>query len=164
MVVPSAFHANEGATGIRQLYLRQTRLEWCLSFENRRKLFDIDSRFKFTLVVARLPGPTRTIRCAFYLTDFAQIEDPGRLMDYDTAFIGASGGAHTTLLELRGATDLGIARRMFRLPRPFDVWTGGLGVLLSREAHMTDDAGRFTPITALLDRVSRPRTGRSRTG
>ena len=125
MVVPSAFHANEGATGIRQLYLRQTRLEWCLSFENRRKLFDIDSRFKFTLVVARLPGPTRTMRCAFYLTDFAQIEEPKRLMDYDPAFIGASGGAHTTLLELRGATDLAIARRLFRLPRRFGTWTMG---------------------------------------
>jgi hypothetical protein len=29
MVVPSAFHANEGATGIRKLYLRQTRIEQC---------------------------------------------------------------------------------------------------------------------------------------
>jgi hypothetical protein len=152
MVVPSAFHANEGATGIRQLYLRQTRLEWCLSFENRRKLFDIDSRFKFTLLVARLPGPTRTMRCAFYLTDFAQIEEPKRLMDYDPAFIGASGGAHTTLLELRGSTDLAIARRLFRLPRRFGTWTDKTGILLSREAHMTDDAGRFTPIAILLDR------------
>ena len=43
MVVPSAFHANEGTTGIRQLYLRQTRLEWCLSFENRRKLLTIST-------------------------------------------------------------------------------------------------------------------------
>ena len=77
MVVPSAFHANEGATGIRQLYLRQTRIEQCLSFENRHKLFDIDSRFKFALVVARRPGPTQTVRCSFYLTEFAQIDEPG---------------------------------------------------------------------------------------
>ena len=88
MLVPSAFHANEGATGIRRLYLRATRLQWCLSFENRRKLFDIHASFKFTLVVARRPGPTRTVRCAFYLTDFAQIEDPERLMNYDFTFIG----------------------------------------------------------------------------
>lgn len=150
MVVPSAFHANEGATGIRRLYLRQTRLEWCLSFENRRKLFEIDSRFKFTLVVARLPGPTRTVRCAFYLTDFAQIEEPGRLMDYDPEFIGSSGGAHATLLELRGVGDIAIARRMFQLPQRFGVWMDGIGIFLSREAHMTDDAGRFTPVAALL--------------
>ena len=46
MVVPSAFHANEGATGIRKLYLRQTRIEQCLSFENRNSLFDIHARIQ----------------------------------------------------------------------------------------------------------------------
>jgi hypothetical protein len=150
MLVPSAFHANGGATGIRRLYLRQTRLQWCLSFENRRKLFDIHASFKFALVVARRPGPTRTVRCAFYLTDFAQIDNPERLMDYDSAFIGSSGGAYATLLELRGAGDQAIARRMFRLPRRFGAWADGIGVLLSREAHMTDDAGHFTPVASLL--------------
>jgi hypothetical protein len=146
MVVPSAFHANEGATGIRRHYLRQTRMEWCLSFENRRKLFDIDSRFKFALVVARRPGPTQTVRCGFYLSDLAQLEEPDRLMDYEAAFIGSSGGSHATLLELRGAVDLATAQRMFLIPRNFGVWTGRAGIFLSREAHMTDDAGRFTPI------------------
>ena len=58
VVVPSAFHANEGATGIRRLYLEQMGLECCYSFENRRKLFEIDRRFKFALVVARRQGPT----------------------------------------------------------------------------------------------------------
>jgi hypothetical protein len=150
MLVPSAFHANEGATGIRRLYLRETQLEWCLSFENRRKLFDIHASFKFALVVARRPGPTRTMRCAFYLTDFGQIEEPERLMNYDSAFIGSSGGSYATLLELRGAADLAIARRIFRLPRRFWAWADGLGIRLSREAHMTDDASRFTPVAAVL--------------
>jgi hypothetical protein len=150
MLVPSAFHANEGATGIRRLYLRETAVHWCLSFENRRKLFDIDSRFKFALVVARLPGPTRQVRCAFYLTDFAQIEEPARLLKYDPAFIASSGGEYATLLELRGAADLAIARGMFRSPCRFGAWAEGIGVLLSREAHMTDDASRFTPINTLV--------------
>ena len=87
MVVPSAFHANEGATGIRKLYLQQTRMEQCLSFENRKSLFDIHARFKFALVVARGPGPTQTVRCGFYLTDFAQIDEPARVMEYDLEFI-----------------------------------------------------------------------------
>ena len=37
VVVPSAFHANEGATGIRRLYLEEMALHCCYSFENRRK-------------------------------------------------------------------------------------------------------------------------------
>ena len=76
MVVPSSFHANEGATGIRRLYLSETDLRTCLSFENRRKLFDINLRQKFALLVARRPGPTRAVRCGFYLDDVAQIDDP----------------------------------------------------------------------------------------
>jgi hypothetical protein len=152
MVVPSAFHANEGATGIRQAYLQQMRLEWCLSFENRRKLFDVHGRIKFALIVARRPGPTDRIRCGFYLTNFADVEEPDRLMDYDRQFITVSGGGYGTLLELRGKTELAIARRMFLNRENYGRWTHGRGTVLSREIHMTDDAGRFTAVTDLVRR------------
>jgi hypothetical protein len=93
MVVPSAFHANEGATGIRKFYLQQTRIEQCLSFENRKNLFDIHARIKFALVIARQPGPTKIVRCGFYLSEFAELYEAGRTMDYDMEFIAMSGGA-----------------------------------------------------------------------
>ena len=51
VVVPSAFHANEGATGIRKLYLEKMSLKCCYSFENKRKIFEIHSSFKFAIVV-----------------------------------------------------------------------------------------------------------------
>ena len=152
MVVPSAFHANEGATGIRRLYLAETRLEWCLSFENRRKLFDIDGRCKFALIVARRPGPTNVIRCGFYLTDFDQIDVAGKLLDYRRELIDASGGAHSTLLELRGVDDLAITRKMFVTGQNFAAWSAARGIMLGREAHMTDDAGRFTLLSSILPR------------
>src|SRR5208337_730404 len=41
LVLPSAFHANEGATGVRQLFLRHIAMQCCFSFENRYKLFEI---------------------------------------------------------------------------------------------------------------------------
>ena len=147
LVVPSAFHAGEGATGIRRLYLRETQIDWCLSFENRHRLFDIHARCKFALVVARRPGSTRSIRCAFYLTDPGQIDEPSRMMRYDREFIATSGGAHATLLELRGTADLAIARRMFRSRQAFADWIDARGIALSREANMTDDAARFMPAT-----------------
>lgn len=145
LVVPSGFHAAEGATGIRRLYLQQTAVDWCLSFENRHRLFDIHARVKFALVVTRRPGPTRAMRCGFYLTDPQQMEDASRLMTYEPDFIATSGGSHATLLELRGAADLAIARRMFRSPRTFADWIAARGIALSREANMTDDAARFIP-------------------
>ena len=150
MVVPSAFHANEGATGVRQLYLEATRLETCLSFENRKKLFDIDGRFKFALIVARRPGPTRTVHCAFYLTELEQSNQPGRLMEYGRNFIETSGGAHATFLELRHSADVALASQIFMDRQRFGEWIGGLGIALSRELHMTDDAHSFRLVSTLV--------------
>ncbi len=149
MLVPSSFHANEGATGIRRLYLQETDLRLCLSFENRRKLFDINVRQKFALVVARRPGPTLGLRCGFYLDDFAQIDDPARVMCYDRAFIEKSGGAHLTFLELRSTEDLAVGRRVF-LPHPsLQDWMSLHGIVLGREMNITDDAHRVTPVNRL---------------
>jgi hypothetical protein len=154
MVVPSAFHANEGATGIRKLYLQDTRIEKCLSFENRKNLFDIHGRYKFALVVARRPGPTCNLRCGFYLTDLRELEEQHRWLDYDRDFIAASGGVHATFLELRDAADLVLAKRMFLECGALGRWMEKVGIALSREIHMSDDAGRFT----LLRGSSRPAT------
>ena len=149
MVVPSAFHANEGATGVRQLYLEAARLETCLSFENRKKLFDIDGRFKFALIVARRPGPTQTVRCAFYLTELEQSNEPGRLMEYGRKFIAMSGGTHATFLELRHSEDFALASQMFLDRQRFGEWIDGAGIGLSRELHMTDDAHSFRLVSTI---------------
>lgn len=146
MVVPSAFHANEGATGVRRLLLEQASIEWCLSFENRRKLFEIHSGFKFALLVARKPGPTKAIKCAFYLNDFIHPQGDSRLMSYDTRFIARSGRQYATLLELRGCQELAVARRMFLSHQRFSEWARNRGVVLGRELNMTDDASRFRPM------------------
>jgi hypothetical protein len=155
MIVPSAFHANEGASGVRQLYLQDTSLEQCLSFENREKHFDIDGRFKFALVIARRPGPTRTMRCGFYLANLAEISDPPRIIAYDRAFLTATGGVHSTFLELRHRDDMTLVRRMLRGHQSFMGWSKAAGVTLSRELHMTDDAHSFAPISELPRSTSR---------
>ncbi len=146
VLMPSAFHGNEGATGIRRLYLRESALAWCLSFENRRRIFDIDSRFKFDLIVARRPGPTRSLRCAFYLDAIDQVADPSKLLNYTMAFLQASGGASLTPLELRGPSDLAIAEQLFGNPERLGAWCEARGIRLGRDLHMTDDAGAFSPI------------------
>ena len=84
------------------------------------------------------------------MTELAEIEAPSRLMEYDRAFIAASGGAHATFMELRGVADLGVARRMLAAQQSFDAWTAARGIGLSREANMTDDAGCFTPLARLV--------------
>ena len=142
-LLPSAFHANEGATDLRRRYFSETQIACCYSFENRRKLFDIDSRFKFDLIVARKPGPTTSLRCAFYLESVADLDTPGRIMDYDAAFLAASGGNNATPLELRGAADVGIARILFAHRTTFGDLCARLGIKFGCDLHMTADAGLF---------------------
>jgi hypothetical protein len=153
MLVPSSFHANEGATGIRRLYLEETALACCLSFENRRKLFDINLRQKFAILVARRPGPTQAVRCAFYLDQLDRLGEPGRILRYDRAFLAASGGAHQSFLELRGATDLAIARTVFLRHGTLRDWTVRRGIVLGREMNITDDAHRVTPMAQMVTRM-----------
>ena len=148
-VVPSSLLANEGTAGLRTEMLTRTRLETCFTFENRRKLFDIHASLKFSAIVARRPGPTGTFRCAFYLDGLAALREPDRIMSYDRAFLTASGGEHASFLELRGAEDLRIARDLF-VDRPdMKSWMAARGIVFGREAHMTDDAWRFSPAGTL---------------
>jgi hypothetical protein len=173
LLLPSAFHANEGSSAIRRLYLDQTRWLACLSFENRRKMFDIDSRFKFALVVARRPGPTTTIECGFYLESLDDLRQPGRLLTYDRNFLETAGGAYLTPLELRGAADLELARTLFRAPHRFDTWCRSRGFAFGCDLHMTADSAAFqrlapvegkTAIPADLHRAGDAAPMRSRAG
>jgi hypothetical protein len=158
-VLPSAFHANEGATGVRRLYLQELALQTCFSFENRRKLFEIHSSFKFALVVAARPGPTTEFRCAFYLHDdewlFSGAVDDSLRYRFD--FVQQTGGDYLNLIELRSPADLAVAATCFRNGRMFGSAARDLGIRLSQELNMTYDVARFTPTWELIDDGADPR-------
>jgi hypothetical protein len=122
-------------------------VECCFGFENRKKLFDVHGRQKFSLIVARRSGPTAEFRCAFYLDAIAQLNDPNRIMMYDRDFIAATGGECETFLELRGQADMRVARHMFVGRPDMRAWMTQRNITFGREAHMTDDSHRFTPIS-----------------
>ena len=159
-VVPSAFHANEGATGIRRLYFEKLNLRYCYSFENRRKLFDIDSRFKFATLVAQVGEPTEELLCAFYLhNDEWLFESRGcpRPLCYKVDFIRRTGGEYLSLLELRSAVDLEVAEVCFSKAEPFGSVCDNLNIRLGRELHMTDDSWRLTPTAEVFPNGEDPR-------
>jgi hypothetical protein len=117
VVLPSAVHANESATGLRRLLLEQMNLACCFSFENLRKLFEIDSRMKFAAIVASKPGPTIEFPCAFYLHDDEWLFQPdkgNRLLRYTPDFLRQTTGVLLNFLELRAADTVPIAHVMYR--------------------------------------------------
>jgi hypothetical protein len=158
LVVPSAFHANEGATGVRQLYLTQMALTHCYSFENRRKLFEIHRSFKFANVVARRDvSGTTEFQVGFYLHDDEWLFGETRQrqpLTYTLNFVKRTGGDYLSLLELRSQEHLDVAEVCFRGGESFSQTCEQSRIQLGRELNMTDDAWRFTPTSdVVLDGV-----------
>jgi hypothetical protein len=67
MVLPASVHSNESANGLRNLLVNNLNLLCCFSFENRKRLFEIDIRKKYATIIAKKGGSTSTFQCAFYL-------------------------------------------------------------------------------------------------
>jgi hypothetical protein len=57
-LIPGALYNNEGCTGLRHLILDETKVVSFFGFENRHKLFDIDSRYKFVCLAVEKCKPT----------------------------------------------------------------------------------------------------------
>ena len=131
-LVPSSFHSNEGATGVRRLYLNKSSMSFCYSFENRKALFDIHRSFKFDLVMAsKTSAGTSRFRAGFYLADpewlFAETKDPEELT-FTKDMVTTTGGSHLTFVDARTQMDLGL-------------------VVTQYEARVTD-WGEFSRLTA----------------
>jgi hypothetical protein len=144
VVVPSAFYASEGATGIRRLYFRSMSLQFCYSFENRKKIFEIDSRLKFALVAAcKDSNGTLDFSCAFYLHDTEWLFGNRHPLTYTLAFVQQTGGEYLSLMELRDATSQNTVQVCFDNGEPFLTVCERNGIRFGRELNMTDDAKRF---------------------
>lgn len=67
-VLPDSVYVSSPATGVRQHLIEHGQLERCYVFENRRKIFPIDSRIKVVLLIAkRGGGSTKRFKAKFYV-------------------------------------------------------------------------------------------------
>jgi hypothetical protein len=148
LLLPAAFHANEGATGVRRLYLEGMTLKGCYSFENRRRLFPIDSRCKFALVVAARGGPTDEFPCAFYLHDPVSLLRPREHLRYSLDFVRRTGGEYLTFVEARGRGELAVLDRMLAGGRALHRLEETHGLVFRTEPYafnITTHGRLFTP-------------------
>jgi hypothetical protein len=145
LVVPSAFHANQSATGIRTLYFDEGGLRCCFSFENRKKLFEIDSRFKFALVVAqRGAGAAEETECGFYLHDPEWLFRSDReTIRVSADFISRHGGPCLTLAELRTPSDVAVFSALGISSASLSEVRKSVGVWHARELDMAKNSDLF---------------------
>jgi len=82
LVTPSGIAADKGAAKFFRSLSSTGRLGALFDFENRKVFFpDVDSRFKFcTLVFGGLARTFEQTRCAFYLHQLDELDDPARVL------------------------------------------------------------------------------------
>ncbi|HHH47912.1 MAG TPA: SAM-dependent DNA methyltransferase [Gammaproteobacteria bacterium] len=155
-VVPSALYNNEGCTGLRHLLLDEAAIERFYAFENRDKIFPIDSRYKFVSLVFRKGAPDPDgFQAAFMRHDLEELSDdaPKEWMVpiKRDELVRLSPGT-LAFLEYRGPRDREILLEMYQ-GRPLlgdegpDTWNARFYT----EFNMTNDKDLWTdPATGRL--------------
>ncbi len=116
LVVPSVLYNGDGCVGIRRFLLNEARIERFYGFENHRKHFPIDSRYKFvSLVFRKGDAGDGAFDAAFMRRDLSELADAGRkpwLVRMTRDEIERLSPETLAFLEFRGPRDQDIVRRM----------------------------------------------------
>lgn len=113
-IVPSGIYTDKGSTSLRDLFLEKCRWEWLFGFENRDKLFDIDSRFKFCPVIVRKGSTTQAIRAAFMRRNLLDWEDGEKhVLLYPRERVEQFSPNSKAILEIRHPRDLEILEKLY---------------------------------------------------
>ncbi|MCP9464994.1 MAG: N-6 DNA methylase [Nitrospira sp.] len=161
-LVPSALYNNEGCTGLRHLLLDQMQVERFYGFENRKKIFNIHSSYKFVCLVAKKQASTgdADFRATFMRHDLAELEPasagrPGPPAGVEVLIrrseLERLSPGTLAFLEYRSERDRELVLKMYGLlpgqtPRPLlgDQGPGAWNVRFYREFDMTNDRDLWT--------------------
>jgi len=147
LIVPSGVYTDKGSTSLRTEFLEFNQWEWLFGFENRDKIFDIDSRFKFCPVIVVKGGQTEAIKATFMqcsLTTWENAED--YVLDYPRTQITKFSPNSKAILEIRSERDLEVLEKMYSNSILLgDDSPQGWGIQYAREFDMTNDSKLFPP-------------------
>ena len=152
MLVPSGIYTDQGTTELRKTFLQRCSWEWCYGFENRAKLFPIDSRYKFVPIVVERGGSTESVNVAFMRHDVTEWERPGEhVVELAVKDIQRFAAATWSFMELKDGRDLDIVDRIYADHRLLSRVVADAGGTYSQELNMTSDAKHFVSRSRLED-------------
>jgi Eco57I restriction-modification methylase len=146
-LTPSGLYTDKGTTALRTLFLQRCSWHWLFGFENREKVFDIDSRFKFCPLIVQKGGSTDAIHATFMHRTLADWEDGEQhVIPYARAQVERFSPKTRAILEIRGRRDLEVLEKIYaKTVLLGDESDAGWQIDYATEFHMTSDSTLFLP-------------------
>lgn len=146
-IVPSGLYTDYGSIDLRALFLNRCRWRWLFGFENREKIFDIDSRFKFAPVIVEKGGRTDAVWTAFMRRSLADWEQAETIaIPYERTKVDQFSPRTHAMLELSEKRDLEILEKIYANSVLLgDDGPDGWGLEYRLEFMMNTDAHLFPP-------------------
>lgn len=145
MIVPSGIYTDQGCTGLRKLFLTQAQITYLLCFENRRKVFPIDSRFKFVLFGFCKKQASDAFEAAFMLQNLDLLAAPEtHSIHMQNDIIPRFSPDALSIMEFRSQRDLDIVVQIYgQWPLLSQAAENLWSVSITQELNMTHDRSLF---------------------
>lgn len=115
LVLPTGIAVNDSNKNFFSELIDENRLISLYDFENREKLFEIDSRFKFCLITAgKAQTEPRTVSGGFYLTRIDHLLDPRRIYTLRTDDFARLNPNTKTCPVFRTSRDAKLTAKIYR--------------------------------------------------
>ena len=155
LVLPTGIALNEPNKDFFAKLVDENRLVSLFDFENREKLFDIDSRFKFCLLTAgKMQSSPRKVKGGFFLTRLDHLLDPNRIYTLETADFEKLNPNSKTCPIFRTSHDANITAKIYNkcpIIQNEKTNTNPWNVRISNMMHMSHDSGDFKTYQDLIN-------------
>ena len=147
MLTPSGIYTDKGSADLRKFLLDRCSWRWLYGFENRNKIFDIDSRFKFAATIAQKGGKTESLHAAFMRHELEDWAEAKGALTYPAERVRAFSPKSLSVLEIRSERDLEVLTKIYANSVLLgDDGPEGWGIKYAQgDFNMTSDSKLFIP-------------------
>lgn len=155
LVLPTGIAVNDSNKTFFSKLIDENRLKSLYDFENREKLFDIDSRFKFCLLtIGQKQDKPREVSGGFYLTRLDHLLDPARIYKLNTSDFERLNPNTKTCPVFRTSRDAALTTKIYRNTsilvndaKNENPWNVKFGSMI----HMSNDSHLFRTYSQLIN-------------
>lgn len=158
LLVPSGIYTDQGSTDLRRLFLDDCSWEWLFGFINWQRIFDIDSRFKFVVLLLEKGESTEQLQVAFNQVALSELEQPEAVMfGFPRKQVEQFSPRSLAIIEPQSQRDLAILEKLYSGTVLLgDQSERSWQVQYATEFHMTNDSKLFPPLSSWEARGYRP--------